>query len=197
MGALVEMVKEFGLVPAEQLLDKFGYKKIYNDALMDLVRNRINKFKTGQLDINDYTIKGSVSFLQTLRRKGVKLYLASGTDHEDVVAEAQALGYADLFEGRIYGALGDVSKYSKQMVINRIMNENKLQGPELVVFGDGPVELRESRKRGGVSVGLATDEIRRHGLNARKRTRLIKAGAHIIVPDFSQPDELLSLLLKP
>ncbi|NIA07311.1 MAG: HAD family hydrolase [Actinobacteria bacterium] len=195
MEALVEMVKEFGLVPPERMLDKFGYKKIYNDVLMDMVQRRISKFKRGQLDINDYTIKGSLAFLQALRKKGIRLYLASGTDQEDVLAETSALGYADLFEGRIYGSVGDISKYSKKMVMSKIMNDNRLQGPELAVFGDGPVEIRESRKREGIAVGLATDEIRRHDLNTQKRTRLIKAGAHIIVPDFSEADRLLSLLL--
>jgi rfaE bifunctional protein kinase chain/domain len=194
MEALVEMVKEFGIVSADKILDKFGYKEIYNNALMELVNRRIEKFKRGELDINDYTIKGALEFVKALKKKGIKLYLASGTDRQDVIAESEALGYAGLFEGGIYGAVGDISKYSKKMVIGRIMSENKLQGPELAVFGDGPVELRECRKRDGIAVGIASDEIRRHGLSIEKRTRLIKAGAHIIVPDFSQHERLIKLL---
>jgi rfaE bifunctional protein kinase chain/domain len=194
MEALVEMVKEFGLVPGNEIRDKFGYKEIYNDALMELVNKRIEKFKRGELDINDYTIKGVLQFLEALRNKGIKLYLASGTDCDDVVAESKALGYAELFDGGIYGSVGDIAKYSKKMVIEKIMTENNLQGPELAVFGDGPVEIRECRKRDGIAVGIATDEIRRHGLNPEKRTRLVKAGAHIIVPDFSQHDKLLKFL---
>jgi hypothetical protein len=80
------------------------------------------------------------------------------------------------------------------MVIEQIMKENNLHGQELVVFGDGPVEIRECRKRNGIAVGLASDEIRRHGLNIEKRPRLIKAGAQIIIPDFSQLQKLLALL---
>jgi phosphoglycolate phosphatase-like HAD superfamily hydrolase len=190
------MVKEFGIVPADRILDKFGYKQIYNAALMELVNQRIAKLKSGQLDVTDYTIKGSLTFLNELRQRGIKLYLASGTDHQDVVAESKALGYAELFQRRIYGALGDVAKYSKKMVIEQIMAENNLQGPQLAVFGDGPVELRECRKRGGVAVGIATDEIRRHGLNVEKRTRLAKAGSQIIVPDFSQYNKLIKLLFS-
>ena len=194
MEAMVEMVKEFGLVPGDEIRDKFGYKEIYNDALMELVNKRIEKFKRGELDIHDYTIKGALEFLEALRKRGIKLYLASGTDCDDVVAESRALGYAELFDGGIYGSVGDVAKYSKKMVIEKIMTENNLQGPELAVFGDGPVEIRECRKRDGIAVAIATDEIRRHGLNPEKRTRLVKAGAHIIVPDFSQQDKLLRLL---
>ena len=194
MEALVEMVREFGIVADEDILDKFGYKEIYNDALMELVNRRIGKFNSGELDINDYTIKGALEFAEALKDKGVKLYLASGTDRHDVIAESEALGYVGLFDGGVYGSVGDITKYSKKMVIEKIMAENNLQGSELVVFGDGPVEIRECRKRDGIAVGIASDEIRRHGLSAEKRTRLVKAGAHVIVPDFSQYDTLIELL---
>lgn len=194
MEALVEMVREFGVVPPDRVFDKFGYKQIYNDALMEVVGKRIEKFRRGELDINDYTIKGSVDFLRMLKKRGIKLYLASGTDRQDVVAEAEALGYAELFDGGIYGSVGDVARYSKKMVIEQIMSENSLQGSELAVFGDGPVEIRECRKRDGISVGIASDEIRRHGLDIEKRSRLIKAGAHILTPDFSVGISLLKLL---
>ncbi len=196
MEALVEMVREFGIVPPEKVLDRFGYKAIYNEALMEVVNDRIARLRRGQLDATDYTVKGAVAFLRALRGRGVTLYLASGTDHADVVTESTALGYAELFNGGIYGAVGDITNCSKKMVIDRIMAENNLRGPELAVFGDGPVELRESRKRDGLAIGIASDEVRRHGLNLDKRARLIRAGAHLIVPDFSQATELLGLLLQ-
>jgi rfaE bifunctional protein kinase chain/domain len=194
MEALVEMVREGGFVPPEKVLDKFGYKKIYNDALMAVVDQRIAKVKSGRLDVTDYTVKGAVGLLAALRERGVTLYLASGTDREDVVNEAGVLGYAEIFNGGIYGSVGDVTKYSKKMVIDQIMTENNLSGSELVVIGDGPVEMRECRKRGGIAIGVASDEIRRHGLNPEKRTRLIKAGAQAIIPDFSGWHDLLNLL---
>ena len=110
------------------------------------------------------------------------------------MAEAGALGYADLFAGGIYGAAGDLSKHSKKMVIERIMTENRLKGPQLACFGDGPVEMRQCRRQGGIAVGIASDEVRRHGLNQKKRSRLVRAGAQIIVPDFSQYRQLEQFL---
>lgn len=193
MEALVEMVREFGIVPPDRILDKFGYKKIFNDGLMEIVNQRIAKFQKKELNIDDYTIKGSIAFLKALRVKGVKLYLASGTDDADVKNEAEVLGYADLFDGGIYGALGDSNKYSKKMVICRIINENKLDGNQMAAIGDGPVELRESLKCQGIAIGIASDEIRRYGLNYEKRTRLIKAGAQIVMPDFSNTSYLLKM----
>ncbi len=196
MRALVAMVREFGVVPAGAVLDEFGYKRLYDEALGKLVDDRLEKLGRGLLDVADFTVKGAVAVLADLADRGVTLYLASGTDREAVVAEAGALGYADLFDGGIYGALGDVAAYSKKMVIERIIGENDLRGPELAVFGDGPVEIREARKHDGVAVGIASDEIRRHGLNPEKRTRLVKAGAHRVVPDFSERAALIDLLME-
>ena len=196
MAGLVEMVKEFGIVGPDQILTKFEYKKIYNAALMEVVNQRTAKLKKGELNLEDFTIKGAVAFLKTLRSKGIKLYLASGTDNADVSNEANVLGYADLFDGGIYGALDDSDKYSKKMVIQRIIRENNLQGSQLVAFGDGPVELRESRKNAGLAIGIASNEVQRYGLNLEKRARLIKAGANLVIPDFSQADKLMSLLFK-
>jgi bifunctional ADP-heptose synthase (sugar kinase/adenylyltransferase)/phosphoglycolate phosphatase-like HAD superfamily hydrolase len=198
MEGLVGMVHEFGCVPAGDIRDAAGYKHIYNDALMKLVRQRLVKFSRGELGVEDLTLKGAVAFLHRLRASGVRLYLASGTDRHDVVAEATALGYAELFEGRIYGAESGSRQEAKKTVIGRILAE---LGPSrmcaLAAFGDGPVEIRETRKAGGLTVGVASDEVRRFGLNPDKRRRLIRAGADLVVPDFSQADGLLPLLGLP
>lgn len=195
MQGLVALVKEFGFVPEEEVLDEFGYKEIYNNELLDMVKKREAKLSRGELSIEDLTLKNGALLLETLHNAGVSLYLASGTDHDDVVNEARILGYDHLFEGKIYGAVGDVTKEAKKNVLDTILNEigNSKNG-QLALFGDGPVEIREARKRGGVTIGVASDEVKRHGLNEKKRTRLIKAGADVIVPDFSQLSQLLHLL---
>ena len=195
MQGLVKLVQEFRLVPAGEILDEFGYKKIYNTALLDLVRNRVSKLERGELDVTDFTLKKAPEFLRRLQAAGVKLYLASGTDEQDVIAEARALGYAGLFAGRIYGKVGDVALEAKRMVLDRILQDiGAANATQVVAFGDGPVEIRETRKRGGLTVGIASDELRRYGLNPGKRSRLIRAGADIIVPDFSQLEVLFKLL---
>jgi rfaE bifunctional protein kinase chain/domain len=192
--ALVEMVQDFGHVPAEEILDAFGYKALYLERLMLTVSRRLDKLERGELDVNDFTMKGVLPFLKELRRRGVTLYLASGTDHDDVAREAAALGYADLFDGGIFGASGRPDRDVKKEVIERLIAERGLAGPELVCFGDGPVELREGKRHGGVAVGVASDEVRRYGLNLAKRERLVSAGADLIVPDFSQHTALIQCL---
>jgi len=195
MQGLIALVKEFGCVPEEEILDIFGYKKIYNDELLLMVKEREKKLMRGELSLEDFTVKNAVPFLTRLYQAGVKLYLASGTDEEDVKSEAKALGYEYLFEGRIYGAVGDINKEAKKIVLDRILDSiGSAESGQIITFGDGPVEIRETHKRNGITVGLASNEQRRYGLNAHKRTRLIKAGADVIISDFSQMGQLLELL---
>ncbi|HWF66005.1 MAG TPA: HAD family hydrolase, partial [Acidobacteriaceae bacterium] len=176
------------------ILDEHGYKHIYNVELLEMVKNRIDKLKRRELESRDFQIKNAALLLEQLYRRGVKLYLASGTDETDVIAEAEAMGYAHFFEGRIFGAVGDINVEAKKMVLEKIIRENNLSGHEFATFGDGPVELRETQRRGGLCIGVASDEIRRFGLNLSKRKRLIRAGAKFIVPDFSQLPALLKVL---
>ena len=195
MKGLLDLIREFSCVPEEKILDEFGYKQIYNAELMKLVNERENKLKRNELSSEDFTLKNAVLFLQKLYDSGIKLYLASGTDEEDVKNEAHILGYDHLFEDRIYGAVGDITSEAKKIVLDKILDTiGESTSGRIATFGDGPVEIRETRKRGGVTIGIASNEIKRFGLNVKKRSRLIKAGADIIVPDFSQYSHLLRLL---
>jgi phosphoglycolate phosphatase-like HAD superfamily hydrolase len=198
MTGLVDMVREFDIVPAAEIRDAAGYKALYNEELLALVHERIGRLRRGELCVDDFAVKGSHALLGALHAAGVKLYLASGTDEQDVAAEAAALGHAALFDGRIHGAVGDVKVEAKRIVLEKILSEIGRDGAgTLVTFGDGPVEIRETKKRGGYAVGVASDELRRFGWNMKKRARVIKAGADLVVPDFSQWRALLSLLGVP
>jgi len=195
MKILAGLVREFGLVPEDRILNEHGYKKIYNSELLEMVRLREEKLSRGEIKVEDLTIKNSIVFLEALKDAGISLYLTSGTDEEDVKHEASVLGYDHLFDGGIHGAVGDINKEAKKIVLDRILDSiGEKEAGKIVTFGDGPVEIRETRKRGGTAVGVATNELRRYGLNPVKRERLIKAGADIVIPDFTQMESLLGLL---
>lgn len=196
MDELVSMIKAFGQVPADKIRDKSDYRDIYYRTLMERTESRMGKLRSGELAPEDFMIKGSLHFLEALRAKGVTLYLASGANIRDVMNEAKRMGYSHLFNGGIYGTSDELSMHAKRIVIDNIIRDNRLAGEELACFGDGPVEMRECRKCGGLAVGLATDEMVRYGLNVEKRARLIKAGAQIVMPDFSQFNALVELLFS-
>lgn len=194
MRELIALVREWGFVPGPQVLDEHGYKAIYNDLLLDMVNQRVAKLREGRLAREDFHMKNALPLLQALRDAGLMLHLASGTDEADVIAEANELGFGEFFGDRIYGSTGVVTHDAKRMVIERILTENDLDGSSLLTFGDGPVEMRETRRRGGIAVGVCSDEVRRHGFNADKRRRLIRGGAHLLVGDYSDLDMLLATL---
>ena len=123
--------------------------------------------------------------VEILKKHGVVCYLASGTDEKYVLEEAELLGLTGYFAG-IYGAQDNYKNFSKKMVIDRIIQTHQLSGSDFVAFGDGYVEIEDSKAVNGIAVGLATDEKNRCGIDAWKRSRLISAGADLIIPDFRE-----------
>ncbi len=198
MHYLADLVARNGYVKGEDVLTPKQYKAIYNEKLLKMVAHKVQLLETGRLKAEDFTLKDVVPFLRLLQAHGTKLYLASGTDVEDVKREAELLGYADLFEGRIFGSVGDVKNDPKQLVIKDIIAEIEASSTisigDCVVFGDGPVEMREAKKHGLLAVGVLSDEVRRYGANMAKRERLVLGGADLLIPDFSWSDELALLL---
>jgi rfaE bifunctional protein kinase chain/domain len=196
MQGLRDMVMEAGIIPRSAVKSAADYKGIYLKELMVTVHDRLRRLARGERSVADFTVLGAPALLHALRQKGMTLFLASGTDEADVRSEAQALSYADKFNGGIRGSKGNEIGDAKRIVVTRIIEEGKCQGPELMVIGDGPVEMLEGRRVGALCIGVASDEVRRHGINHAKRRRLIRAGAHVIVPDYSQLNQLLDIILK-
>jgi phosphoglycolate phosphatase-like HAD superfamily hydrolase len=177
-----------------QPLDPLAYKHRYHELLSAQIRDRLQGLKAGTLTPDLLTVPQSHRLLQRLRGLGLELYLASGTDLNYVIQEAQALDLAQYFGHHIYGALDDYKSFSKKMIIDRIIADTGVAGEQLLGFGDGFVEIEEVRGAGGVAVGVASNEEARQGINDWKRNRLIRAGADIIIGDYRCQDELFDIL---
>jgi phosphoglycolate phosphatase len=178
-----------------QPLDPLAYKHCYHDLLMARIHSRLAALESGAATPEEWTVPGSHALLENLRRRGLTLYLASGTDLKYVRHEASLLGVAEYFGEHIYGALDDYQTFSKQMIIDRILRENDLHGEELLGFGDGFVEIEEIKRVGGVAVAVASDEVNRRGIHAWKRDRLVRAGADIVIGDYRRHERLLAYLM--
>ena len=171
------------------------YKAEYLRRLGDRIKNRLQELREGG-DPQKYLVSGSTRFLELLQKLGYNLYLASGTDEPDVLTEAKLLGLDRYFGKRIYGAIDNQTACSKELVIKQIIAENNLTGAELVSFGDGFVEIELVVNIGGYAVGVATDEVRKQGVNQHKRKRLLEAGAAMIIPDFDNAEKLIACLSR-
>lgn len=176
-------------------LNPLTYKRVYVDRLLHHIEQRLADLQSGQITPDALMVPGGRTVLQLLRRHGVTCYLASGTDEPFVIDEARALGLSSYFAG-IYGARDDYKTFSKKILIERIISEHQLAGPQLVVFGDGFVEIEDGNSVGGIAVGVASNEAQRSGIDEWKRSRLIEAGADIIVPDFSEAGALIDYLFS-
>jgi len=192
MRWLAQTVRRHGL--ARHPKTAMEYKQIYNERLLVPVRERLSRLARGECTQEDLMIACARPFVESLYARGVEMYLTSGTDEVYVAEEVTALGMAEFFNGGIYGARDDTEFYTKDRVIRRILDENDLPGRQLLVVGDGPVEIRNAVARGALSLGVATDEVRRSGWNTRKRQRLLNAGADLLVSDFRQHEPLVCFL---
>lgn len=175
-------------------LEPLEYKQEYHRRLSERIKNRIEDLKSGKAAPDDYIVPGGRALLEELSRRGVKLFLASGTDEAFMKEEADLLDVTKYFDGGVWGAQDDYKTFSKAMVIKRIIDTNALGGRELVAFGDGYVEIENVREVGGYTVGVATNEAEKKSVNAWKRGRLTAAGADAIIPDFSDVPRLMRFL---
>ena len=192
MMAFADAVTARGGKPLEPL----GYKKMYLDRLWLVIKSRIEALERGDADPEEYMVPGSRALLDQLKERGLKLYLASGTDDAFVKNEAGLLGLTSYFDGGVYGALDDYKSFSKAILIQRILSTSDFQGSDFLVFGDGYVEIEEVKNVGGVAVGVASEEPECVRVDEWKRQRLIGVGADYIVPNFLCQDELMASLFN-
>ncbi len=187
---LAEEITALGGAPE----DPQAYKDEYHRRLLEHIDGRLRGLENGTIDPETLTVPGTYDLLDMLKRHGVTPYLASGTDEVYVLKEAELLKVTPWFGEHIYGAQREYKTFSKKMVIERIIRENRLAGEELLGFGDGYVEIENVRNAGGCAVGVASNEAARQGIDEWKRERLIRAGANFIIPDYRNITELEAAL---
>jgi len=175
-------------------LEPLQYKKMYLDRLWLKIEARVQSLQKGKADPEDFLVPGSRELLERLKDRGLKMYLASGTDEIYMKEEARLLGVTKYFDGGVYGALDDYKSFSKAILIQRILSSAEFQGHQFLGFGDGYVEIEEVKNVGGVAVGVASEEPACTRVDEWKRRRLIGVGADYIVPNYLCRDELFSSL---
>ena len=193
MMQLAARIRERGGEAKEPL----WYKHEYLRRLDLRIKDRIDGLRQGMIPADDLLVHGARRLLENLKDRGLPVYLASGTDEIFVKQEAELLGLTPYFGRRIYGAQDDFKTFSKKMVIARIIRENGIRGEQLLSFGDGYVEIENTREAGGLAVAVASDEANNGSgrMDEWKRERLSGVGADVVIPDFRDAAPLLELIL--
>jgi phosphoglycolate phosphatase len=189
MIQLTERIRERGGTPREP----FWYKHEYLRRLDERIRARLEMLRRKERQADDFLVHNARELLEGLLRRGLPMYLASGTDEKFILAEAELLDLKRYFGRRIYGAQEDYKQFSKKIVIERILRDNRIPGDQLVSFGDGYVEIQDTKAAGGLAVAVASDEARNGSgrFDEWKLERLLGVGADIVIPDFRDAQALL------
>ena len=193
MIQLADRIKERGGTPQEPL----WYKHEYLRRLDERIAGRKEAVRSGSLNRDSLLVHGSRALLEGLLKRGLTLYLASGTDEVFVKEEAALLDVARYFGTHIYGAQDNYQNFSKKMVIERILRENSIPGDRLLAFGDGYVEIQNTREAGGLAIAVASDEANNGSgkVDEWKRQRMLGVGADVVVPDYRDAEALLTKIL--
>ena len=193
MIRLAEEIRKRNVVPK----DPIEYKREFNMLLLERIEYRRESLRSGSITPESMIVPFALEMLESLKGKGVQLYLASGTDMGYVLEEASLLGLEKYFENNIFGSLDNYESFSKKKLIEQILSENKIDGSRLVVFGDGFVEVENAKSAGGTAIAVASDETGKTGkADPWKRQRLINAGADIVIPDYRDYQTLIKYLWK-
>lgn len=171
------------------------YKKMYLDRLWTVIKDRVEALRSGKASPEQYLVPGSRQLLETLKARGLVLYLASGTDQEFVRDEAALLDITRYFDG-VYGALEDYKSFSKAILIKRIIDSAAFSGAEFLGFGDGYVEIENVKEVGGVAVGVASKEPECLEIDPWKRNRLAGVGADWMVANYLSNERLMEALFQ-
>ena len=193
MIQLTERIRERGGEPKEPL----WYKHEYLRRLDQHIGARTSGLSGGTIAPDEMLVHAARPLLEHLRGLGLAIYLASGTDEFAVKREAELLNITQYFDGHIYGALDDYQQFSKKIVIDRIIKEHGISGRQLISFGDGYVEIENTKQVGGLAIAVASDEANNGSgqVDSWKRQRLLGVGADAVIPDFREAIPFVNFLL--
>jgi len=176
MQAFAEHVRALGGRPRSAI----DYKAEFLERIDGERQRRVDALSAGAIGCDDLLVPGSRDLLEALRAAGVRIFLASGTAHEVVCAEAELLQIDGYFEG-IYGSAP--SSFSKRGLLEMLVRSG-VRPEEILSFGDGQVEIGDTKAVGGTAVGVASDEPDCLGVDPKKRVWLTAAGADYIIPHY-------------
>lgn len=193
MARFAEVVAERGgpVLVAEAL------RQEYQDRLDQEIAARAELIRTGRAQVDDFVVFAARPLLDRLAATDLTITILSTTTETRVKEEAELLQIAHYFGPRINGSAVDASKFSKRAVFERILREEALTGDQVLSFGDGPVEIADTKALGGLAIGICSDEDHNGSglMDAHKRQQLLAAGADAVLPDFRDAGLLLDYLL--
>lgn len=149
-----------------------GDARVHRDMYVELMREEVHELLVGGGgDVGRWLVPGVVRLLDGMVGGGIEMWVASGTEHVDLLNEVKLLGLAHYFDG-IEGARD--GSCVKDDVVSGVLD--RYDCGEVVVIGDGVIEMGVSRRYGCLGIGLVD--------GGGDALRLLGAGANVLVKDF-------------
>ena len=170
----------------EKMLKKFTPRlfKLYEKVLNGYCRDK--NLALARKDPERFRVKGSMEFLEKLRRAGVKNYFVTGAVVEKgmgMFEEVEGLGYPigeGLMIEDIIGSTWD-EKMPKDEIMRMLLQKLGLKGEQVLVTGDGRSEIDAGAQMGALTLS------RLNPSQERQKELHLKLGTHMIVSDFFDP----------
>ncbi len=107
-------------------------------------------------------------------------------------AQSQSMYLADA------SALSKVAGFSDffDLICDTDINECEESDDKFIVFCLTEEEVSEAKNAGGYVVGVAEDRKIENKINAKKRVKLLEAGADCIIPNFTNAQRLVKFLMR-
>ena len=174
--------------PAEMLESFLG-------ALNQHALSRHEEIRTNKCSPDDYIVYGGRSFIETLIEAKLKIIILSGNPHDQVNEEADLLDISRYCEGHVYGHT-HAENFSKQSVMEKLMEEEGFSSENLIAIGDGAAEIIATKALGGLAVAICSDEENNGSgvIDENKLPILLDGGADCVIADYREPTALLNLL---
>lgn len=195
MAHLADIVARRGGTPqtAEEYHDEFQRR------LGEAVRARLERVRREPPGTDSLLVRGVRSLFEALHARGIPITLVTGSVLAEVREEARLLDVARYFSEMHGAASLDDRVFAKRQVFRDIMETGGVDGATLLAFGDGAVEIRETKAVGGIAIAVASDE-ENHGsgrMDPAKRETLLAAGADGVIADFHQAQQIVEALIAP
>lgn len=195
MAHLAELVARRGgaTQTAEEYHDEFQRR------LGEEVRARLDRVRREPAGTDSLLVRGVRELFEILRTRGIALTLATGSVLHEVRDETELLDVARYFDAMHGPSSLDDREFSKGAIIDGLIAKHDLDGTKLLAFGDGQVEIRETKAVGGVAIAVASDEDNPGSgrVDAAKRETLLAAGADGVIADFHHARQIIEALIAP
>ena len=169
----------------------------YSRRLDARISERTARVANGTAAPDEYLVHGARTIVEQLGKMGLRLVILSGTIEHGVREEAALLGLSGYFGPHIYGSTADHTQFSKRRVMDRLLREEGITGANLLAFGDGPVEIEQTKDLGGMAIAVASNETHNGSgvMDEAKRRQLVAAGADGVIADYRDAETLLPRIL--